>query len=37
MKEKLVNFARRTSLRQLRALGAVSRTGGVAAAAEQMV
>ena len=36
MKEKLVNFARRTSLRQLRALGAVSHTGGVAAAAEQL-
>lgn len=33
MEEKLVNFARRTSLRQLRALGAVARTGGVAAAA----
>ncbi len=33
MEEKLVNFARRTSLRQLRALGAVARAGGVAAAA----
>ncbi|MDO9710548.1 LysR family transcriptional regulator [Paracraurococcus lichenis] len=36
MKEKLVNFARRTSLRQLRALGAAARTGSVTAAAEQL-
>lgn len=36
MKEKLVEFARRTSLRQLRALGAVARTGGVGAAAEAL-
>ncbi len=36
MKEKLVNFARRTSLRQLRALGAVAGTGGVTAAAAQL-
>lgn len=33
MKEKLSSFARRTSLRQLRALGAVARTGSIAAAA----
>lgn len=33
MKEKLSTFARRTSLRQLRALGAVARTGSIAAAA----
>jgi LysR family transcriptional regulator for metE and metH len=36
MKEKLVNFPRRTSLRQLRALGAVAGTGGVTAAAAQL-
>jgi LysR family transcriptional regulator for metE and metH len=36
MKEKLVNFARRTSLRQLRALGAVAGTGGLTAAAERL-
>ena len=36
MKEKLVNFARHTSLRQLRALGAVAGTGGVTAAAAQL-
>ncbi len=36
MKEKLVNFARRTSLRQLRALGAVLRTGSVTGAAEML-
>lgn len=35
-KEKLMDFARRTSLRQLRALGAVARTGGVTAAAEHL-
>jgi len=34
MKEKLVNFARRTSLRQLRALGAVLRAGSVTGAAD---
>jgi LysR family transcriptional regulator, low CO2-responsive transcriptional regulator len=31
-----MDFARRTSLRQLRALGAVARTGGVTAAAERL-
>jgi LysR family transcriptional regulator, low CO2-responsive transcriptional regulator len=36
MKGKLVNFPRRTSLRQLRALGAVAGTGGVTAAAAQL-
>lgn len=36
MKENLFDFARRTSLRQLRALGAVVRTGGMAAAAESL-
>lgn len=36
MKEKALDFARRTSLRQLRALGAVARTGGVTAAAERL-
>ncbi len=35
-KEKLSDFARRTSLRQLRALGAVARTGTVTAAAERL-
>lgn len=34
MKENLVNFARRTSLRQLRAFGAVVRTRTIAAAAD---
>jgi len=33
MKEKLVNFARQTSLRQLRSLGAMARGGGATAAA----
>jgi LysR family transcriptional regulator for metE and metH len=33
VKENLVNFGRRTSLRQLRALGAVAQTGGISAAA----
>lgn len=33
MKENLVNFARRTSLRQLRAFGAVIRGGSISAAA----
>ncbi|HYZ31188.1 MAG TPA: LysR family transcriptional regulator [Crenalkalicoccus sp.] len=36
MKEKLFSFARNTSLRQLRALGAVARTGSVTAAAEAL-
>ena len=36
MKEKLSDFARRTSLRQLRALGAVAQTGSVTSAAEQL-
>ena len=36
MKEKLVNFAKHTSLRQLRALGAVAGTGGVTAAAARL-
>ena len=34
MKEKLTDFARQTSLRQLRAMGAVARTGTVTAAAQ---
>lgn len=34
MTEKLVNFTRRTSLRQLRAFGAVAETGSVTAAAQ---
>ena len=36
MKENLVNFPRRTSLRQLRALGAVTSTKSIAAAAQQL-
>ncbi len=36
MKEKLSPFARRTSLRQLRALGAAARTGSIAAAAAEL-
>ena len=36
MKENLSGFARRTSLRQLRALGAVARTGSTAAAADSL-
>lgn len=36
MKENLVNFTRQTSLRQLRALGALLRTGNTAAAAETL-
>ncbi|MFC7476438.1 LysR family transcriptional regulator [Dankookia sp. GCM10030260] len=36
MKENLVNFPRRTSLRQLRALGAVAGTGGITAAAARL-
>lgn len=36
MKENLVNFPRRTSLRQLRAVGALVRTGSMAAAAEAL-
>lgn len=36
MKEKLVNFARQTSLRQLRALGAMARTGNLGTAAQQL-
>lgn len=36
MKEKLSSFARRTSLRQLRALGAVVATGTISAAAERL-
>ncbi len=36
MKENLVNFPRRTSLRQLRALGALTSTRSLAAAAQQL-
>ncbi len=36
MKERLSSFARRTSLRQLRALGAVVATGTISAAAERL-
>ena len=36
MKEKLVNFARRTTLRQLRALGAVTSHRSIAAAAQSL-
>ena len=36
MKEKLVNFPRRTSLRQLRAFGALAQAGGISAAAAQL-
>src|SRR3954469_13322647 len=36
MKENLVNFPRRTSLRQLRALGAVTSTKSLSAAAQRL-